>query len=86
MADLLAPVGDIPAEGCLETQLVGFANYCRVDYRGNDCQRVVGSRNFGNHDYFGSHNYSVVHRNCHTVILAVAVVMLMTVPMIICLV
>ena len=29
MAGLPAPAGDIPMEGCPETQLVGFANYCR---------------------------------------------------------
>ena len=62
VVDLPVPVGNIPVEGCPEPPLGGCASYCHIDYRGGDCQSVDGCRNYGNRDYFGSHDNSMVHR------------------------
>ena len=52
--DLLAPVGNIPVDGCPGPPLGGYASYCLVDYRSDDCQSVSGY--FRNPD-----NYAVLH-------------------------
>ena len=60
--DLLAPVGNIPVDGFPGPPLGGYASYCLVDYRGDDCQSVGGCRDGGNLDYFGNLNNYVVLR------------------------
>ena len=62
VVDLPVPAGNIPVEGCPEPPLGGCASYCRVDYCSGEFQSVGSCRNFGNRDYFRSHDNSMVHR------------------------